>query len=107
MQVTIDYHFEDGTWYAVSDDLPGYSASATTLVALRRKVHDGIELVVEGAARVVEHFASGAAIVESPHGVMPFRYPSNGTEAVQPVVTLRPARVRLRLEPQRPSAAVA
>jgi predicted RNase H-like HicB family nuclease len=34
----VEYHYEDGTWWAESTDLPGFSAAADTLPALTAAV---------------------------------------------------------------------
>ncbi|MGF1647075.1 MAG: DUF1902 domain-containing protein [Kineosporiaceae bacterium] len=107
MQITVDFHFEDGTWYALSDQLPGYSASADTLAALRRKVREGVSLLLGASASVVEHFGPGAVFIDAPQGLVPVGYPAPPTTANPATVTSRPSRVRLRLEPQHPSGAVA
>ncbi|MFI7586253.1 type II toxin-antitoxin system HicB family antitoxin [Spongisporangium articulatum] len=66
--ITMQYHHEGGSWWAESDDVPGFSALADSLAALRAEVREGLafhfedgdvadldvrELIVDQAASVV------------------------------------------------------
>lgn len=58
IRVRMVYHFEDGSWWADSDDAPGYYAGAETLEQLRKSVREGLEFhledSVDGLEEVVE-----------------------------------------------------
>jgi predicted RNase H-like HicB family nuclease len=41
--VRVVYHFEDGSWWADSEDAPGYYAGAERLEELRKLVREGLE----------------------------------------------------------------
>lgn len=53
-EVTVVYHFEDGSWWADSDDAPGYYAGADTLEQLRQRVREGLEFHFEDSVDVSE-----------------------------------------------------
>lgn len=47
MQVEVIYHHEDGTWWAESPTLPGWSAAAPTFEDLRPLTREGVALAAE------------------------------------------------------------
>lgn len=53
-EVRVVYHFEDGSWWADSDDAPGYYAGADTLDQLRERVLEGLEFHFEDSVEVSE-----------------------------------------------------
>lgn len=54
IQVRMVYHFEDGSWWADSEDAPGYYAGAATLGQLRERVHEGLEFHFEDSVEVTD-----------------------------------------------------
>lgn len=54
INVGVTYHFEDGLWWAESDDAPGYYAGADTLEQLRQDVREGLEFHFEDSVEVSE-----------------------------------------------------
>ncbi len=51
-QISIITHHENGTWWAESDDLPGFSAAADTFEELKTLVFDGVDFYVEENGRL-------------------------------------------------------
>jgi predicted RNase H-like HicB family nuclease len=57
-QVRVVYHDEDGTWWAESPDVAGYSAAAESLAALHRLVHEGLpHFLPNQTFEIVDHLA--------------------------------------------------
>lgn len=56
-KITVVVHHEDNTWWAESDQLPGLSAAAESLVALRALVREAITFDGRGDVEVVEVLA--------------------------------------------------
>lgn len=54
IQVRVVYHFEDGSWWADSEDAPGYYAGAATLEQLRERVREGLEFHFEDSVEVTD-----------------------------------------------------
>lgn len=52
IEVRVVYHFEDGSWWADSEDAPGYYAGAESLEELRKLVHEGLEFHFEDSVNV-------------------------------------------------------
>jgi predicted RNase H-like HicB family nuclease len=61
IQVRVVYHFEDGAWWADSEDAPGYYAGAATLEQLRERVHEGLEFHFEDSVEVTDEIIEIAA----------------------------------------------
>jgi predicted RNase H-like HicB family nuclease len=65
-------HHEQGSWWAESDDLPGFSALADNLDALRKLSKEGVEELLAGEAfRLVERDEFGSALDTSPFASAP------------------------------------
>lgn len=60
--VRVTYHREDGSWWAESPDLEGFSAAADSLGELRLLVSEGAEFATGDAVRLFEYQADGAAV---------------------------------------------
>lgn len=43
----VTYHYEDGLWWADSEDAPGYYAGADTFAELRERAAEGIAFHLE------------------------------------------------------------
>lgn len=57
------YHHEDGSWWAESSDLPGYTAVADSFGDLRDLVIEGVPFFADDEdIEIVERLASGAAL---------------------------------------------
>jgi predicted RNase H-like HicB family nuclease len=52
IEVRVVYHFEDGSWWADSEDAPGYYAGAEGLEELRKLVQEGLEFHFEDSVNV-------------------------------------------------------
>lgn len=44
---TVVYHHEDGTWWADSPDVPGFTAVSDTLSELRQMVREGVPFYLD------------------------------------------------------------
>jgi predicted RNase H-like HicB family nuclease len=42
LTVEVTYHHEDGSWWAESDDVPGFSALGSSLTETRERVRSGL-----------------------------------------------------------------
>ena len=64
-RVSITYHRENDTWWADSDDVPGFSAAADTFAETRKLVRDGLAFYFEDdePSRVREFLESGAEVL--------------------------------------------
>jgi predicted RNase H-like HicB family nuclease len=51
-KVIMEYHCEPEGWWAVSDDLPGFSAAGATLDEVRKLAHSGAEFYLERPVEV-------------------------------------------------------
>lgn len=54
IKVRMVFHFEDGSWWADSEDVPGYYAGAGTLKELRERVREGLEFHLEEPVEISE-----------------------------------------------------
>lgn len=59
-QITLVIHHEEGTWWAESSELPGFSAAAESLEELRREATDGIAFHLDDEPFVVSETMSDA-----------------------------------------------
>lgn len=77
MSITVGvvYHFENGSWWADSDDAPGYYAGADTLEQLREYVHEGLEF----------HFEDSVVISEEIIEMVTTTHPRDDVEIAQTV----------------------
>lgn len=66
-KVFVSYHQEDGSWWADSPDIAGFTAVGSSLAEVREIVRDGMDFYLEGEpARVIERTEAGVALnVES------------------------------------------
>jgi len=48
MKVTVTYHLEDGTWWAESDEVPGFFAAGQSLSETRALVRSGLAFHFDG-----------------------------------------------------------
>jgi predicted RNase H-like HicB family nuclease len=48
MEITVTYHFEDGTWWAESDDVPGFFAAGQSVGETRQLVRSGLAFHFDG-----------------------------------------------------------
>jgi predicted RNase H-like HicB family nuclease len=64
-KVNITYHREDGTWWADSEDMPGFSAAADTFAETRKLAHDGLPFFFEDErpAQIREFLDNGAELI--------------------------------------------
>ncbi len=60
--VTVVYHFEDGSWWAESDEVPGFVAGADTFEEARARVREGLEFDLGEPVGVDERFDDEAAV---------------------------------------------
>lgn len=56
VQVPVAVHCEEGRWWAESSHLPGFTAIADSVAALRSLVDDALALHIDGAFERVETF---------------------------------------------------
>lgn len=47
VQIVVTYHFEDGSWWADSADIPGWSAAGGTFRGTRDLVREAMEVLPE------------------------------------------------------------
>jgi predicted RNase H-like HicB family nuclease len=68
--VKVTYHHEEGTWWAESDGVPGFSAAADSLDSLRALVREGMGFHLEGQeVDLREELAGGGAVVSYSYDV--------------------------------------
>lgn len=77
--VKIVYHREDGTWWADSPDMPGFSAVSDTFAGTRRLAIEDIPFYFDGEtpASIDEYMENGAVLM--PGRVMFLNMPNHGT----------------------------
>lgn len=94
VEIRATYHHEESTWWAESDDLPGFSAANESLGEVRRMLLEAVpEFVSDAEVSVREHLDDGALLVPlgatiNAHGVVVDRlatYTSSGPGAVETV----------------------
>jgi predicted RNase H-like HicB family nuclease len=54
--IRVIYHHENGTWWAESPDVQGWSAAADTYAETRQLAEDGVRFALERDEVRVEHF---------------------------------------------------
>lgn len=54
IEARVVYHYEDGSWWADSEDAPGYYAGASNLEELRQLVREGLKFHFEEPVRVTD-----------------------------------------------------
>lgn len=64
--IHLDSADDQAVWWAESDDVPGFSASADSLVELRRRAHAAIGEIVGEPARIRERLVGVALESERP-----------------------------------------
>jgi predicted RNase H-like HicB family nuclease len=52
-RVRVNYHHEDGSWWAESPDVAGYSAVAESLTQLRELVAEGLPFLIDDESAVI------------------------------------------------------
>lgn len=85
--VHIVYHYEDGTWWAESVDLPGWTAVASTADDIRNQVREAIDFFIDRPVDVEEVGLPLATITIHPSRA------SGGTAAAEDVPYSPSARV--------------
>ena len=61
--VQVQYHREDGSWWADSQDVDGFYAVGASFDETRALAQEGLAFYLDGeAVRVVEKFENGAAV---------------------------------------------
>lgn len=71
--VHLRYHYEQGTWWAESRDLPGFSAAGATFNETRQLAHEGVAfqlpdeqvMILEEASMLVGSSAASGNPVET------------------------------------------
>ena len=62
--ITVTYHHEETTWWAESDDLPGFTAVADSISELQSLTYEGVSFYLDDEPhRVIEKMASGAYLL--------------------------------------------
>lgn len=75
-RVTVTYHREAGTWWADSEDVPGYTAVADALGDLRALVFEGIPFALEhDDIEIDEALENGARLMPGGQPVTAYRAP--------------------------------
>lgn len=71
--IHVVYHHEEGSWWAESDDMPGWTAIGGSLREIRRLVREGIGIFFEGVEiDLRESYADDpAALVADVHWITP------------------------------------
>jgi hypothetical protein len=71
--VTVVYHHEEGSWWAESDDLPGFSAVGSSFDEVERLVREAVhdESVIPAPVDLVEELDDGSLIIKEA-AVLPF-----------------------------------
>lgn len=83
-RVTVTYHREAGTWWADSEEVPGYTAVADALGELRTLVSEGIRFVLEDDdIEIAESLENGARLMSVVQPVIAYSDPvAVGTSGV-------------------------
>lgn len=89
-QITVVVHRENGSWWAESDDLPGFSALAPDLDTLRAELAAGVSFELDDAPfRIIERDESGAALTAgSVFAPSALRWWTETTESKSPIADL-------------------
>lgn len=58
--VTVVYHFEDGSWWAEADEAPGFVAGASTFEQMRTLTREGLALEFDEPVALDERFDAAA-----------------------------------------------
>lgn len=94
-EIRVTYHHEDGTWWAESVDVPGFTAAADALPELRQLVREGLAFHLDlESVELRESMGSGGVVAivevaESPFGGL--INPSQATSASTYAVFATPA----------------
>jgi predicted RNase H-like HicB family nuclease len=64
-ETRVTYHHEDDTWWAESPDVPGFSATADSLSALRTLVWEGLAFHLEQESVDLLESMAGSGVVAS------------------------------------------
>jgi predicted RNase H-like HicB family nuclease len=60
--VSVIYHYEPEGWWADSPDIPGWTATADSVDALRSLAEEGVRFALESDEVVVEHQLGGMVL---------------------------------------------
>ena len=60
MIIRVAYHHEDEGWWADSQDVPGWTATASSVDELRQLVEEGVRFALDDAGVVISHVLEGA-----------------------------------------------
>lgn len=63
-KIAVTVHHEDQTWWADSDDLPGFVAAAESLERLRAELSNGISFELEGEPFALIAFDESGATMD-------------------------------------------
>lgn len=58
--LTVVYHYEDGSWWAETDEVPGFVAGAATFEETRTLTHEGLEFEADDTVELDERFDAAA-----------------------------------------------
>jgi predicted RNase H-like HicB family nuclease len=61
--VHVIYHYEEGSWWAESPDVIGWSAAGATFAEISANVAEGLEFFLDERVQVVEMITGDAALV--------------------------------------------
>jgi len=65
-RINVDYHHEDGSWWAESDDVAGFTAVAGSFDELRRLTIEGLGFYLAGEEYSAAEHINGAPLVTTP-----------------------------------------
>lgn len=81
-QVNITYHREDGTWWAESDEMPGFSAAGNTFEETRRLAREDVPFFFDdNKPTLIREFLPNGAEVVPNNTIFVFPTPENGRES--------------------------
>jgi len=64
--IAVKYHHEEGSWWAESDDVPGFSAVGASLAEVREQVREGLPFHLDvGSVDLRESLADSEGVVTS------------------------------------------
>lgn len=63
--INVDYHHEDGSWWAESDDVPGFTAAAATFAKLRELTAEGIKFYLGDEDFALDEHLDGARLTSN------------------------------------------
>lgn len=60
--INVEYHHEDGSWWAESSDVQGFTAAGATFAEVRELTAEGVEFYLDGEAFALEEHLDGARL---------------------------------------------